>query len=444
MTTQPRQDDLEVGTAPIDAPASLVNRVLDGRFRLDEILNSGGMGIVYRATQLTVKRDVAVKVLKPTLSSEVDLVKRFSQEIEVVARLSHPNIVSLIDAGKDAGGLTYLAMEYVRGETFRTALRDGKLTLPDMLEVFGQTCDALAEAHQLGIVHRDLKFDNVMLSDHDDGRIHVKVLDFGVAKLLSSNLELTRSGQVPGTPGIIAPELIDENPPAPQSDLYSLGVLLFTALCGEAPFSGDNDLELMRAHKFSEVPSIEERVADSVPDALIELAYGLLEKKPSGRPSEAKRVRERLDAITHDLEERSTEFPMYVPGQDCIGPSTGQTTKPRDVYDINLDAPTSEAASSTSSGTGRLRDVSELDADQDAPTNDNTLDGLSRKGLESTGLWTDEEDDDSDQGPVERFIRSFFGDEPVVAPTTVVFALALLLMVLLCALLYLLLPFFQG
>mgnify|MGYP006288096337 CR=1 FL=1 len=442
MTTQPRQDDLEVGTAPIDAPASLVNRVLDGRFRLDEILNSGGMGIVYRATQLTVKRNVAVKVLKPTLSSEVDLVKRFSQEIEVVARLSHPNIVSLIDAGKDAGGLTYLAMEFVRGETFREALREGKLTLPEMLEVFGQTCDALAEAHQLGIVHRDLKFDNIMLSEHDDERIHVKVLDFGVAKLLSSNLELTRSGQVPGTPGIIAPELIDENPPAPQSDLYSLGVLLFTALCGEAPFSGDNDLELMRAHKFSEVPSIEARVADTVPRQLIDLAYDLLEKKPSGRPSDAKLVRKRLDDIAHDLEEQSSVFPMYVPGNDCIGPSTGQTTKPRDAYNLNLEPSTSKSRAGSGTPTGELREVEQVAAEE-RPT-DNTLDGLSRQGLESTGLWDKDEAADDDAGPLERFIRSFFGEEPVVAPTTVVFALALLLMVLLCALLYLLLPFFQG
>ncbi|MGM0554770.1 MAG: serine/threonine-protein kinase [Myxococcota bacterium] len=438
MTTQPRQGDLEAGTAPIDAPASLVNRVLDGRFRLDEILNSGGMGIVYRATQLTVNRNVAVKVLKPTLSSEVDLVKRFSQEIEVVARLSHPNIVTLIDAGKDAGGLTYLAMEFVRGDTFRTALREGQLTLPEMLEVFGQTCDALAEAHQLGIVHRDLKFDNIMLSEHDDDRIHVKVLDFGVAKLLSSNLDLTRSGQVPGTPGIIAPELIDENPPAPQSDLYSLGVLLFTALCGQAPFTGDNDLELMRAHKFSEVPPIEERVSDTVPRELIQLTYDLLEKKPSGRPAQARSVREVLDGICHDLEEKSSDFPMYIPGNACIGVSTGEVTSPRDAYNLNLEAETSEAAGQAQREAEKDRKEHE---DLRPSTNDNTLEGLSRRGLERTGLWSEKEED---PGALERFIRSFFGEEPVVAPTTVVFALAVLLMILLVTLLYLLIPFFQG
>jgi serine/threonine-protein kinase len=331
--------------------------------------------------------------LRPTLSNEADLVQRFSQEIEVVASLCHPNIVSLIDAGRDAGGLTYLAMEYVRGKTFRDALKRGELSLPEILDVLIQTGDALMEAHDAGIVHRDLKFDNIMLTRHKDERLHIKVLDFGVAKLLSRNLNLTRSGQVPGTPGIIAPELIDERPPTPQSDLYSLGVLLYTALSGEAPFTADNDLELMRAHKFNEVPDLEERIRTPVPPELIALTYDLLEKQPEQRPESAQQVRDRLEVIARNLRQN------------------GRT----DIYEPD----------------GGAHNLDEWEAS--GPYFDNEME-------RETGEWEPLGQEDNDSGAVERFVRAFFGDEPVVAPTTVVVALAALLFILLLAIVYMFAP----
>jgi eukaryotic-like serine/threonine-protein kinase len=391
MTTQPKAKKKRRGTQPLDAPQALVGRVLDGRFRLIEVLTRGGMGIVFEATQISVKRRIAVKILRPTLSAEADLVQRFSQEIEVVSSLSHPNIVSLIDAGRDAGGLTYLAMEYVDGKTFRDALKQGALSLTEILEVFVQTCDALMEAHAAGIIHRDLKFDNIMLTRHRDARLHIKILDFGVAKLLSRNLNLTRSGQVPGTPGIIAPELIDERPPTPESDLYSLGVLLFTALSGEAPFTADNDLELMRAHKFKEVPRLEERVSRTVPGELIALAYDLLAKEPEQRPGDARQVRDRFEAIARKLR-ASGHVDTYEPAN----------------AEYELRAPdTSEQY---------FEDADEID----------------------TGQWLVEREDD--RSAIERFIRAFFGEQPVVAPTTVVVALAILLFALVLTIVYVLIP----
>ncbi|QDG50983.1 serine/threonine protein kinase [Persicimonas caeni] len=403
MTTRPQAKKKRHGTQPLDAPQSLVGRVLDGRYRLVEVLSRGGMGIVFEAVQLSVNRKIAVKILRPTLSNETDLVQRFSQEIEVVASLRHPHVVSLIDAGRDAGGLTYLAMEYVEGQTFRQALKTGELSLPEILDVLIQTCDALMEAHDAGIIHRDLKFDNIMLSRHKDERLHIKILDFGVAKLLSRDLNLTRSGQVPGTPGIIAPELIDERPPTPRSDLYSLGVLLYTALCGEAPFTADNDLELMRAHKFEEVPRLEERINVPVPPELLDLTYTLLEKLPQHRPESAQQVRDRLEVISRRLRQN------------------GRT----DVYE-----PTAEGY--------ELRDGDWPDS---KPYFDREFD------LE-TGEWEYRKKKREDMGLFERFARAFFGDEPVVAPTTVVVGLALLLFILLLALLYmvapgLIEPFFQ-
>ncbi len=391
MTTRPQAKKKRHGTKPLDAPQALIGRVLDGRFRLAKVLTRGGMGIVFEAKQLSVGRTVAVKILRPTLSSEADLVQRFSQEIEVVSSLSHPNIVTLIDAGRDVGGLTYLAMEFVNGETFRDALKAGKLNLAEIVEVLIQTCDALMEAHEAGIIHRDLKFDNIMLTRHKDERLHIKVLDFGVAKLLSRNLNLTRSGQVPGTPGIIAPELIDERPPTPRSDLYSLGVLLYTALCGEAPFTAENDLELMRAHKFEEVPNLESRISGNIPGALLDLTYHLLEKQPQQRPESAQEVRDRLESILRRLREN-----------------------------------------------GRVDTYEPAPADFDLEQWD-TRDQIFDKELDlETGEW--EVAQPKEKTAVERFIRAFFGDEPVVAPTTVVVVLALLLFLLFIALIYTLAP----
>lgn len=300
-------------TQPLDAPHMLLGRVLDERYRLEGVLNTGGMGIIFEATQLRVERRVAVKVLKPTLSSDPSLIKRFSLEVELVASLDHPNIVSLIDSGQDDSGLTYLVMEYIEGRTFREALRRHALTLAEILEVFSQTCNALIETHARGIIHRDLKFDNIMLTRMRDGRLHVRLLDFGVAKLLSRDGNLTQGGQVAGTPGIIAPELVDGEKPTHASDLYSLGVLLYTALAGEAPFSAINDLALMRAHKVTELPDLQKIIGRVVPESIITLTCELLEKDPSLRPEDARVVRDRLDGIITMMQKRFPEASHYHP-----------------------------------------------------------------------------------------------------------------------------------
>ena len=194
-------------TEPIDAPHSLVGRSLDGSYRLKEMINLGGMGIIFRAEQLSTGRTVAVKVLKPSRANEMSTMRRFEREAKVLAQLSHPNIVSMVDSGRDAGGLAYVVMEFVKGATFRQVLKNGSLSLIEMMEVFTKTSSALAEAHAADVIHRDLKFDNIMISRQADGHLRVTVLDFGVAKPTSRGRrrKVTKAGHVPGARGIVAP-----------------------------------------------------------------------------------------------------------------------------------------------------------------------------------------------------------------------------------------------
>ncbi len=300
-------------TRPTDAPEHLLGRTLEGRFQLNEVLSEGGMGIVYRATQLSVNRPVAVKVIRPTLARDPDLMQRFLHETQVVAKLQHPNIVNLIESGRDMNGLVYIAMEFVEGKTFREALEELKLSLLEILHVFVQVCDALIEAHYHGIIHRDLKFENVLICQHRDGRVLVKVVDFGVAKQLTHDGGVTRAGEVPGTPGVIAPELVTLGAPSAQSDLYSLGVMLFTALTGRPPFDGQNDFEVMQAHLLEDLPNLYTLVGDRVPEVVIELAAELMEKEPDMRPPDAKTVRDRLELIIRRLERQMMDHPRYIP-----------------------------------------------------------------------------------------------------------------------------------
>jgi serine/threonine-protein kinase len=308
-------------TEPLDAPQSFVGRVLDGRYKLQEMINLGGMGIIFRAEQVSTGRAVAVKLLKPSKSGDTDVVRRFEREADVLGGLSHPNIVSMIASGKDAGGLAYVVMEYVKGATLRNVLKNGALSLIEIVDIFAKTTSALAEAHDADVIHRDLKFDNVMVGRQADGRLRVTVLDFGVAKPMTEQrrLELTREGQVPGTPAIVAPELVDERPPTPRSDLYSLGVLIYAALAGREPFDGENDLELMRAHKFDDLPDLRSQVPDYVPASLVDLTERLLEKEPEARPPGAPQVRDELEAIRRELWTLPLEGHPY--GPDDEGPA---------------------------------------------------------------------------------------------------------------------------
>lgn len=258
------------------------------------------MGAVYLATQLSLGRNVAIKVLKTDGAPDADAVKRFQRETDVISRLQHPNIVQVVDAGSSEDGTLFIAMEHLEGETVRAALRrGGPFSIMRALSIAGDVCRALLAAHKAGVVHRDLKGENVMLLRVEGHGEHAKVLDFGVAKLTAKNAAppVTGEGLVAGTPGSIAPEQLLGKTDDPRSDLYSLGVLLFEMISGEPPYVSTNSMELMVRTLTDPVPSLQERMATlgrRVPTAIEELVGNLLEKDPDLRPKNAEAL---LDII---------------------------------------------------------------------------------------------------------------------------------------------------
>lgn len=250
------------------------------------------MGAVYLATQLSLGRNVAIKVLKTGGPPDADAVRRFQRETDVISRLQHPNIVQVVDAGTSEDGTLFIAMEHLEGETVRSALRrGGPFSIMRALGVAADVCRALLAAHKAGVVHRDLKAENVMLLRVEGHGEQAKVLDFGVAKLTANSAPpVTGEGLVAGTPGSIAPEQLLGKSDDPRSDLYALGVLLFEMISGEQPYVSGNSMELMVRTLTDPVPSLQERMTSlgrPVPAAIEALVCNLLEKDPELRPANA-------------------------------------------------------------------------------------------------------------------------------------------------------------
>jgi eukaryotic-like serine/threonine-protein kinase len=288
----------EVG-ADTEAEASLVGTVLAGRYRIERLLGSGGMGSVYRAEHVLMRKACAVKVLHREMTQVKEVVARFEREAVAAARIEHPNVAAATDFGQLENGSFYLVLEFIEGKSLSQLIAEtGALNEERALLIARQIADALAAAHAAGIVHRDLKPDNVMLVTKDGSNDFVKVLDFGIAKLkidesASTQQALTRLNTVMGTPEYMAPEQARGETVDHRADLYTVGVILYEMLSGKSPFRHE-DFVVVLTKKLTEDPP---PLPPQVSQGTRELVSELLQRQPDDRPQSAGELVARVDGI---------------------------------------------------------------------------------------------------------------------------------------------------
>lgn len=262
---------------------ALLGETLSGRFRLDSILGNGSMGTVYKAYHLGLHKDVAVKLLHHALTADGEMVARFDREAAAVSRLDHPNCVRIMDFGSTEDGRRYLVMEYLEGRDLADVATE---PMPPfrVVELVRQVLEGLAHAHSHGLVHRDIKHENIFVLGSESGE-QVKLLDFGIAKVSrgAGAGQLTQAGMVFGTPHFMSPEQARGDKTDARSDLYSLGIVMYSMLAGELPFHGDDAMAILRQQIAEPPPPL----PDSVPESLRRFVRQLLAKDPEERFADA-------------------------------------------------------------------------------------------------------------------------------------------------------------
>jgi serine/threonine-protein kinase len=240
--------------------------MLASRYRLEKRLGHGGMGKVYRATDMSLNREVAVKMIRDEFFADRKAIEKFRQESQVTGSFSHPNVVTVYDFGVEAGQRVFLVMELLEGITLRQELRANKRLDPARtLELFEGICAGVDSAHARGLIHRDLKPENIFLSNKD-GKEFVKITDFGIAKSLPQSADDTRdtmTGVLVGTMKYMSPEQLRGRPPSPRWDLWALAVIAYEAICGCAPFVGEDSETLRIAILGTHFPPVTELLPDA-------------------------------------------------------------------------------------------------------------------------------------------------------------------------------------
>jgi serine/threonine-protein kinase len=261
---------------------SLVGRVLDGRYRVLSHIADGGMASVYLALDTRLEREVALKVMRPGLAADETFVSRFRREARSAARLSHPHVVAVFDQGEDDGSM-FLAMEYVPGQTLREVMQaEGPLTPRAALDIMDPVLQALSAAHRAGIIHRDVKPENVIL--REDGT--VKVADFGLARAVTTQTTTAQTGMLLGTVAYLSPEQVERGIADARSDVYAAGLILFEMLTGTKAFTGDSPIHVAYQHVHGSIPAPSSRV-ESVPSELDTLVALATARDPDQRPADA-------------------------------------------------------------------------------------------------------------------------------------------------------------
>ncbi|HVS81193.1 MAG TPA: serine/threonine-protein kinase [Pyrinomonadaceae bacterium] len=269
----------------VDDP--LLGQTLAGKYLVETLIKRGGMGAVYRGKHVLMDKTVAIKVLRPALAVDDDIVARFSREAKAASRISHPHAVSVTDFGESENGVVFLVMEYLDGRTLKEIIRsEGPLPLKRVVEIIRQVTGALDAAHGQGVVHRDLKSDNIMLSQTNGGD-WAKVLDFGIAKIQQpanvKDADITAPNLVVGTPQYMSPEQCSQTQPLDaRSDVYSLGVIVYEMLAGRVPFTGESVTMIMMKQVQDTPPPILATRPD-LPAAVDKVITQALAKHPADR-----------------------------------------------------------------------------------------------------------------------------------------------------------------
>jgi serine/threonine protein kinase len=305
VRAQPRGDDARIGT------------VLADRYRLNELVGEGGMGKVYSAEHIHMRKRVAVKVLHRELTTVPEVVARFEREAMAAANIDHPNVATATDFGKLTDGAVFLVLEFVQGKNLRDQIAGGPFEIPRALHIARQIAGALGAAHTQSIVHRDLKPENVMLIEKGGDPDFVKVLDFGIAKVPFDQIAkeapadapksghvITRAGMVFGTPEYMAPEQALGQNVDGRADLYALGVILFEMITGGRPFTGDDKASILGQQLSKPPPRLADKLGVTVPESVEQVVVRLLAKEVALRFQKAEEVADAIEAIIGPIPRR--------------------------------------------------------------------------------------------------------------------------------------------
>ncbi len=291
-------------------PALSIGQVVADRFRIEEVIGEGGMGTIYRAQHVKLPRTFALKVLKPNLAADGAFVKRFLREAVAASQVVHPNVVNVTDYGQLPDGNYYIAMEHLEGRTLDDELeRLGYVPLTKALDILIQLADALNDCHTQGIVHRDLKTENVLLCDVRGQRDVVKLVDFGIARILGpdwADWQVTQGGMIFGTPEYLSPERALDKDIDGRSDIYALGIIAYELVVGEPPFMG-RYTQLLKAHITQAPPPPSKRAHEPLPPAYDALVLKCLAKEPDHRYATCGDLVQELVRLRGSLAGRATE-----------------------------------------------------------------------------------------------------------------------------------------
>ena len=327
----------------------LEGEIISGRYQIIRRIGRGGMGVVYVAQQTNLNRDVCIKVLNPALIDDADAVARFEREAKGLSRLQHPNIVTIFDYGRD-DDLTYIVMEYAQGITLNKYLKaNAPLSIDIFLPIAVQILKGIGEAHKMGLIHRDIKPANIILSELEGEQNFVKILDFGLAKLVQGQDELTKEQQLVGSASYMSPEQITNGHSDTRTDVYSLGVMFYLMLSGQKPFTGTDNAVLYQ--HVNELPKLLHSCIDesqNIPETLCEVIDQCLNKDPDKRPQTATDL---LTAISYALDApqlRAGYSSMTMTAVDPQKPSNNELSPHLNLDDISEITETSAPSSPSS------------------------------------------------------------------------------------------------